>query len=70
MHGPLPQGMFLARLGIHARAAALAAADAGRGRRHLAAAMRLTAPEAMGTLFKALLLCDPRLPTPPGFEAA
>lgn len=68
VHGPVPQGIFLARLGIHSRAAALAAADPGRGPRHLHAAQRLTAPEAMGTLFKALCLCDPRLPTPPGFE--
>lgn len=70
VHGPVPQGVFLARLGLHARAAALAAADPGRGARHLHAAQRLTAPEAMGSLFKAICLCDPRLPIPPGFEDA
>ena len=69
-HGPLPQGVFLARLGLHSRAAALAAADPGRGTRHIQAATRLTAPEAMGRLFKALVLCHPGLPTPPGFEPA
>jgi len=69
-HGPLPQGVFLPRLGLNSRAAALAAADAGNGARHLAAATRLTAPEAMGRLFKAMALCHPALPTPPGFETA
>jgi NADH dehydrogenase [ubiquinone] 1 alpha subcomplex assembly factor 7 len=68
-HGPIPQGVFLARLGLHSRAAALAASDPGRGARHLEAASRLTAPEAMGRLFKALVLCHPGLSTPPGFEA-
>ena len=69
-HGPVPQGVLLTRLGLHSRAAALAASDPGRGARHLEAAARLTAPEAMGRLFKALVLCHPALPTPPGFEAA
>ncbi|MFC7737794.1 class I SAM-dependent methyltransferase [Roseomonas sp. GCM10028921] len=69
-HGPVPQGVFLARLGLHSRAAALASADAGRGARHIEAATRLTAPEAMGRLFKALVLCHPDLSTPPGFEPA
>ncbi|WP_073131641.1 class I SAM-dependent methyltransferase [Muricoccus roseus] len=70
VHGPIPQGVFLARLGLHSRAAALAASDPGRGARHVEAAMRLTAPEAMGRLFKALVLCHPGLSTPPGFEPA
>ncbi|WP_458094067.1 class I SAM-dependent methyltransferase [Roseomonas sp. WA12] len=68
-YGPIPQGVFLARLGLHSRAAALAASDPGRGARHLEAASRLSAPEAMGRLFKALVLCHPGLSTPPGFEA-
>ncbi|WP_426959993.1 class I SAM-dependent methyltransferase [Muricoccus radiodurans] len=68
-YGPVPQGVFLGRLGLHSRAAALAANDLpGRGRRHLEAAARLTASEAMGRLFKALCLSHPELPTPPGFE--
>jgi SAM-dependent MidA family methyltransferase len=70
VHGPLPQGVFLTRLGLHSRAAALAASDPGRGARHLEAATRLTAPEAMGRLFKALCLCHPELPAPAGFEDA
>ncbi|MFC0387070.1 class I SAM-dependent methyltransferase [Muricoccus vinaceus] len=69
-HGPVPQGVFLSALGLHSRAAALAASDPGRGARHIEAATRLTAPEAMGRLFKALVLCHPTLPTPPGFETA
>jgi SAM-dependent MidA family methyltransferase len=68
--GPLPQGVFLQRIGLPTRAAMLAAADAARGARHLAAAARLTAPEAMGRLFKALALASPGLPPPPGFDAA
>ncbi|MFT8247037.1 class I SAM-dependent methyltransferase [Roseomonas sp. BN140053] len=69
-HGPLPQGIFLRRLGLTQRAAVLAAVDPRRAAEHLAAAQRLHAPEAMGLLFKALALCHPALPTPPGFEAA
>ena len=68
--GPLPQGVFLHRIGLPTRAAMLAAADGPRGARHLAAAARLTAPEAMGRLFKALALASPGLPPPPGFEPA
>ena len=65
VQGPLPQGVFLARLGLHSRAAMLAARG---GPRHLMAAQRLTAPEHMGRLFKALCLCHPMLPILPGFE--
>ena len=68
-HGPLPQGVFLQRLGLASRAAVLArAVPAGAGRQ-LAAAQRLLAPEAMGRLFKAMTLCDAALPPPPGFDA-
>ena len=70
VHGPLPQGLFLQRLGIMARSALLARATPAHGAELLSAAQRLTAPEAMGRLFKALCLCHPTLPTPPGFETA
>jgi SAM-dependent MidA family methyltransferase len=76
VHGPLPQGLFLQRLGLTSRAAMLARAAqmAGKGREQagliLSGAERLVAPERMGRLFKALCLCDPALPPPPGFEAA
>jgi SAM-dependent MidA family methyltransferase len=69
-HGPLPQGVFLQRLGFMTRAAMLARLDPRRAQAQLSAAHRLTAPEAMGRLFKALALCDSRLPLPAGFETA
>jgi NADH dehydrogenase [ubiquinone] 1 alpha subcomplex assembly factor 7 len=69
-YGPLPQGVFLQRLGFMTRAAVLARLDPARAQAQLAAAHRLTAPEAMGRLFKALALCDSSLPTPAGFEPA
>jgi len=68
-HGPLPQGVFLQRLGLASRAAMLARAAPAQAGRQLAAAQRLLAPEAMGRLFKALALCDAAAPTPPGFDA-
>jgi SAM-dependent MidA family methyltransferase len=69
-YGPLPQGVFLQRLGFMTRAAMLARLDPRRAQAQLSAAHRLTAPEAMGRLFKALALCDSRLPIPAGFETA
>ncbi|MCA4919128.1 MAG: SAM-dependent methyltransferase [Roseomonas sp.] len=69
-YGPLPQGVFLQRLGFMTRAAMLARLDPARAQAQLAAAHRLTAPEAMGRLFKALVLCDSSLPIPAGFETA
>lgn len=74
-HGPLPMGLFLQRLGLSARAAILARTAMAAGRRDqaslaLSGAERLIAPEGMGRLFKALCLCHPALPTPPGFETA
>ena len=58
-HGPLPQGLFLQRLGLMSRAAMLARAAqiAGKGAQAgliLSGAERLVAPERMGRLFKAL----------------
>ncbi|UFN51410.1 SAM-dependent methyltransferase [Roseomonas sp. OT10] len=70
VHGPLPQGVFLRRLGLTQRAAMLAAANPRQAPAQLAAAQRLTAQEAMGHLFKAMALASPTLPAPPGFEAA
>jgi NADH dehydrogenase [ubiquinone] 1 alpha subcomplex assembly factor 7 len=66
--GPVPQGGFLAALGLASRAAALmrqaspdqvAAIESG--------CRRLIDPAAMGTLFKALALADPGMPAPAGF---
>jgi SAM-dependent MidA family methyltransferase len=66
--GPLPQGLVLQRLGLMTRAAMLAQARPRLAGDILSGAERLVAPEAMGRLFKALALCDPRLGPPPGFE--
>ncbi len=67
-HGPLPQGLFLSRLGLMSRAAMLAASRPRLGGEILSGAQRLVAAEHMGQLFKVLAVCDPRLPAPPGFE--
>lgn len=73
--GPLPMGLFLQRLGLASRAAILAEAARRQGRAGqagliLSGAERLLAPEGMGRLFKALAVCDPRLPPLPGLEGA
>jgi NADH dehydrogenase [ubiquinone] 1 alpha subcomplex assembly factor 7 len=63
-YGPLGQGAFLYDLGITARAGKLAQSDA----KTIAAALdRLTSPDKMGTLFKALAIVSERAPKPPGF---
>lgn len=63
-----PQGVFLERLGITARAQALARNLTGEAlRQHIAAHRRLTHPEEMGTLFKCLALHPTSTATPPGF---
>lgn len=67
-HGPIPQGLFLQRLGLNTRAAMLAQAAPRQAGLILSGAQRLTAPEGMGRLFKALCLCDPGLPMLIGFE--
>ncbi|WP_417587737.1 class I SAM-dependent methyltransferase [Pararhodobacter oceanensis] len=63
-----PQGALLAALGIEARAARLAERLAGAAlENHVKAFERLTQPQEMGTLFKALALVAPGSPLPPGF---
>jgi SAM-dependent MidA family methyltransferase len=68
VHGPLPMGLFLQRLGIMSLAALQARRAPRLARQILSGAERLVAPEAMGRLFKALCLCHPKLPVPQGFE--
>jgi Uncharacterized conserved protein len=65
--GPVPQGLFLGRLGIDARAATLAAASPARATEIEGAVRRLVHPGRMGVLFKALAIAGPKLPPPPGF---
>jgi NADH dehydrogenase [ubiquinone] 1 alpha subcomplex assembly factor 7 len=70
VHGPLAQGLFLARLGLFQRTDRLARTQpAPRASALIEAARRLAEPDRMGRLFKAIALCHPACPTPPGFEA-
>ena len=66
----LEQGELLRRLGIEARAAALARAQPERAETIARQLARLTAPEQMGCLFKAACLYAPNQPPPPGFEVS
>ena len=61
------QGDFLTRIGISARAIALARIHAGQAEAIADALHRLTAPEAMGRLFKVLAARHPDWPMPAGF---
>ncbi len=64
-----PQGVFLERLGITARARQLAAGLQGAAlETHVAAHRRLTHPEEMGTLFKVLGLLPAGAPPLAGLE--
>ena len=67
-HGPLPQGEFLAKLGLHERTEALAR-NATAGQAHLlrTGTERLAASDAMGSLFKVLALTGGGWPIPPIF---
>lgn len=69
--GPVPQGEFLRRLGIEARAGALAADAAPEQKTDIETALeRLIGGDQMGTLFKVLAI-GPRAADPPaGFLSA
>jgi SAM-dependent MidA family methyltransferase len=64
----LTQRTFLYRLGIEARAAALARARPDKAAQIGRQLDRLTSPDQMGELFKAACIHSPGW-TPPGFEA-
>jgi SAM-dependent MidA family methyltransferase len=66
-HGPVAQGAFLAALGIQARAEKLGAGAPERRAELAAQVARLTAPQQMGTLFKALAIRATAWPEPAGF---
>lgn len=69
VHGPIAQGMFLARLGLHQRSFRLAQGQLpARAGALLAAAERLSEPVHMGRLFKAMALTHPDMPVPAGFS--
>lgn len=63
----IPQGEWLIRLGIEARAQALSRANPERAGDIASALHHLTAPGEMGTLFKVLAIHSPEWPTPAGF---
>ena len=64
-----PQGVFLERLGITARAQALAAGLSGAAlEQHITAHRRLTHPAEMGNLFKVLGLFPHGSSPPPGLD--
>ena len=63
------QGVLLERLGITERANNLAKSLKGKAlESHIAAHRRLTHPQEMGSIFKALSLFPKNFPCPPGFE--
>ncbi len=68
-HGPMPQGVFLTRLGLFQRTGRLARMQPPRRAAALVqAAQRLAEPDRMGRLFKAMAVCHGDLPCPAGFE--
>jgi len=68
VQGPVKQNAFLTTLGLFQRSDALAQRNPKMAEKLHLAARRLTAPEAMGSLFKAMAICPPGLPPLPGFE--
>ena len=67
--GPVGQGDFLRRIGIHARLAKLAhGADPEAARNLSLASRRLLADDEMGTLFKVVAFQPTAAGAPPGFE--
>jgi SAM-dependent MidA family methyltransferase len=67
--GPVGQGSFLRHLGIDARTAQLGRTSPERAQEVEAARLRLTADDAMGTLFKAMAWVHPDWADPAGFES-
>ncbi len=68
VHGPVPQGLFLARLGLFQRSGRLARTQPpAKAAALMQAAQRLAEPDRMGRLFKALCIAHPALPVPAGF---
>ena len=66
--GPVGQGEWLARLGIDARADALARNAPNRHEEFRIAKDRLVSPQQMGRLFRVLGLSAPAWPAPEGFS--
>jgi NADH dehydrogenase [ubiquinone] 1 alpha subcomplex assembly factor 7 len=65
--GPVEQGQWLIALGLSDRSAALARNAPARANEIASAYRRLTHPDEMGQLFKALAIVAPEWPDPAGF---
>jgi SAM-dependent MidA family methyltransferase len=68
VQGPVKQNAFLTALGLFQRSDFLAQKNPANAENLKLAARRLTAPDAMGSLFKVLAVCPPGFPPLPGFE--
>jgi NADH dehydrogenase [ubiquinone] 1 alpha subcomplex assembly factor 7 len=66
-YGAVGQGDWLKALGIAARAERLTAVNPAKAADIAAAVERLTLPDKMGTLFKAMAIAPKGAPRPPGF---
>lgn len=65
--GPVKQNAFLTALGLYPRSDFLAQRHPEKAMDLRLSVQRLTAPEAMGSLFKVLAVCPDHLPPLPGF---
>jgi NADH dehydrogenase [ubiquinone] 1 alpha subcomplex assembly factor 7 len=70
VHGPVEQGDLLERLGAQARVERLAGANPVRASEIAAAVRKLTAPDEMGSRFKAICLGPKGAAPPAGFPGA
>lgn len=68
VYGPCPQGQFLSRLGIEVRAVTLSRNTPDAKAKIARQLHRLTSPDEMGTLFKAIALQSKDLAAPLGFQ--
>ncbi len=67
VHGPIDQGLWLGRLGLVERAAALSLAEPDKAEEVNIAARRLAAQDEMGRLFQVMALSSGDWPVPAGF---
>jgi SAM-dependent MidA family methyltransferase len=68
VHGPIKQNAFLTALGFFQRTDRLAQKNPAIAENLRLAAQRLTAPDAMGSLFKVFAISPPGMAALPGFE--
>jgi SAM-dependent MidA family methyltransferase len=67
VQGPVKQNAFLTALGLYQRSDILAQKHPHKAADLKLAVQRLTAPEAMGSLFKVCAVCPEQFQTLPGF---